>query len=674
MSKHKKENPKPIDFKEQLAKIKREQFDEEPNFEVNAEDRELTKIVGYYTDHIKKIDEEHRRAHAPYNFVPLNQKVIPSDHKDGIPPSDLYHDDLKTGYIDLEIKLMTETFIRDTLTEDESNRLINFDKNISEAKKSGNNSSKNKFEKERLEYLWSLSDFYSPADGVFRLPGSSLRGLTRNMTEIVSFSKLLFFQNDRLYFRGLADRSNLRDEYQNKMGSTYGGSKLNIKSGVLIKTGFHEYNICPSIIDANGRQFYRISFNQGTKIINGTGMPGMKLKEPGFLNVFFDSSSAKGEVLTGLSQISTLGFPDEGYAIASGKFGNKSMHWVINSPDMTKGIPLDYQTSVLEYLNDENRKSEVDLIKEAERNPDGVPCFYIEGTPLSFGHTGMFRLAYENTIKEHIYQESASPDITEAIFGNETAFAGRVFFEDAFCTKSDKTHLTSGAKHPQILSGPKPTTFQHYLVQTSAHIRELKHYNPDNKGKISCIRGFKLYWHRKDASWIQNAGNVTELNQKQYTKINPLKDGVVFKGRLRFENLSKIELGALLFALELPDGCCHKIGMGKPLGLGSIQITPTLFLSDRPNRYKDLFVEWDSEPKPEQIITYKNAFATYILKALKNDSKEHTFDELWENDRLKELKAMLDFNHKPSPPQEYMSLGEFKNRPVLPLPSDVTRE
>lgn len=67
----------------------------------------------------------------------------------------------------------------------------------------------------------------------------------------------------------------------------------------------------------------------------------------------------------------------------------------------------------------------------------------------------------------------------------------------------------------------------------------------------------------------------------QYTIIKPIKRNIKFKSRIRFENLTKEELGALLFVLDLPENHYHKIGMGKPLGLGSIEIKPSLFIVDR---------------------------------------------------------------------------------------------
>jgi hypothetical protein len=64
-----------------------------------------------------------------------------------------------------------------------------------------------------------------------------------------------------------------------------------------------------------------------------------------------------------------------------------------------------------------------------------------------------------------------------------------------------------------------------------------------------------------------------------------VKAGITFSGRVRFNNLTNLELGALLEALQLPSGCSHRLGMGRPLGLGSVRITSRLRLVDRAARY-----------------------------------------------------------------------------------------
>ncbi len=65
------------------------------------------------------------------------------------------------------------------------------------------------------------------------------------------------------------------------------------------------------------------------------------------------------------------------------------------------------------------------------------------------------------------------------------------------------------------------------------------------------------------------SSNRDEQNRSMTEWVRP---GVVFSARLEVENLNKAELGALLWLLDLPDGHCLRLGYGKPLGFGSVQV------------------------------------------------------------------------------------------------------
>ena len=54
----------------------------------------------------------------------------------------------------------------------------------------------------------------------------------------------------------------------------------------------------------------------------------------------------------------------------------------------------------------------------------------------------------------------------------------------------------------------------------------------------------------------------------------PVRAGVSFSFDIRFENLSTVELGAVLWVLRIAADERYrlKLGMGKPLGLGAVHI------------------------------------------------------------------------------------------------------
>jgi CRISPR/Cas system CSM-associated protein Csm3 (group 7 of RAMP superfamily) len=566
---------------------------------------------------------------APYNFIPLNEKVISAEE---LPDFNKYYPDRFTGYIDIELKALTPLYIRDTLTEEEYKEKLKIEEE---------NKKKNK------QQQFINPDFFAPG-GLARIPGSSLRGMIRTMVEIMSFGKFGFFYDARLYYRGLADVSSLRKEYQRHMSSFDKNSKktqYKMSAGILHKKGFN-YFITPA------KGFKQILKKEARQLVEKIGE---KYEDFKFYKI------------------------NNGYIVVSGPMQNKKRDWFIDLPDANaQGFKVPDE-DILNYKNDKNRSDNIpDLLKLAK---DGVPCFYVRYKDgkgkdrISFGHTGMFRLAYEKTIGDHIPPELKSPNITdiaEAIFGNEKTHAGRVFFEDAYLDGKPEDALLETAV-PRILSNPKPTCFQHYLEQKPEnlqnHPKNLAHYNSENP-----IRGYKLYWHRSGNNWIETDQENIRNHQSQYTRITPIKPDSTFRGRIRFENLSKVELGALLFALHLPEGLAHKLGMGKPLGLGTVKITPKLYLSDRKQRYSDLFAEWDGlKDETNKITDFKNAFERYVLDKLQDSGQlQKTITSLWEIDRMQQLKTMLDWSNKPKDDKtDYLPLGEFRKRKVLPPPTEV---
>lgn len=590
----------------------------------------------FNVNHVSPITSPERKAWAPYNFISLNGKIIPSAFSIKENPFDKYYDSKVTGYIKVKIETMTPIYIRDTIDSNE----------YATAKESKD-----------------IYDFFSPGDhNILKIPGSSQRGLIRTLVEIISFGKFDDFEDKRLYMRGFADKT-LGPVYRN-YGLSGKGVSYNMSCGLLKKEGQNYF-----IYDSG--QPNQISKADSRAAIRALG------KTYDQFEFYEDTSSST-------------------YIVVTGDIPGKNNDWQVEFPKPScKKITLS-SDDILDYKNDINRYEKADLIEKLKRHSSGVPCFYtnwidnLGRTRFVFGHTGMFRVPYTKTIGEHVPDELKVEnyfDISEAIFGNEKDFVGRVFFEDAFCNNNNKSEILLGENNPQILSGPKPTTFQHYLTQPSEERDNLKHYGPDGNNKLSLLRGYKQYWHKEGENWVADFREVERYPNQYNTKINPVKSGINFTGRIRFENLSDVELGALLFALDLPyekdnngniiTECCHKIGMGKPLGLGSIRISPTLHLSNRKNRYSNIAEEWsidlpESTSEGKTIANFKNSFATYILNALNGDTNKYTSDELWKVDRLDELKTMLDFNKKPDASKtKYMPLGSFRNRPVLPKPSDV---
>jgi hypothetical protein len=292
----------------------------------------------------------------------------------------------------------------------------------------------------------------------------------------------------------------------------------------------------------------------------------------------------------------------------------------------------------------------------------------------------MFRFPYDCSPADLVPQElrDARLDLAEAMFGKvdgSGAIKGRVLFEDAVAATAGSDAFEAPLV-PAILSAPKPTTFQHYLTQDGTKGKDqLTTYIA---GDHTTIRGHKLYWHRDGGSGVSQ---IKEANSHalledlrranpqdtQHTVIRPVKTGVTFVGRVQFENLSDLELGALLHALQLPDGCAHRLGMGKPLGLGSVRITAHLRIVDRAARYR----AWQTSgiQESDEGSRFRSAFGEALLDHARTSQEPLQSGQqgLRQIARLDALFRMLEWVRRPAPGSTaYMKLARFRERPVLP--------
>jgi len=671
-------------------------------------------------------------ARAPYNFIPINDHVAKSPLSINEVCFNSYNNDRFSGSISLDIESLTPIYIRGM-------------KSVSD------------------ESTAKTADFFMGKD--YCIPGSSLRGLLRTMTEIVSYGKMGSINKDtltkRFHYRAFADQSlTLREEYASKMIKKEGHPEYyypKVKSGV-IKKEERNYVICEGsyfkveedLVVTNGVLAEKMSYFDE----NRDQYKQNRKYKPEFKTVYFKalaetvhhhSKDLKYAKVSDIS-ISPAQSLSKGYLVCTGwmvgqgrgpRSRGKHMHWVIGDINYSKETRIS-EDVVNNYVNDISRNG-MDLISKLKnREIKEVPCFYITDANnkiISFGHTGMFRLAYEKTLIEFFpdgHRHIEKPDFTEMLFGKNDVVPGRVFVEDAFTTNEK---LSNQIEIPSIMGSPKPTTFQHYLKQDSSQItaeynqsgrlsgyRGIKDFNQD-----TFVSGNKFYWHQSNINYPTKIEIKTDtfrdflnsnglmnlfrgfpflqgrtefslnsltpeqkkavvkfnLSQKeaQYTAIKPMLSNAKFKGNIRFENLTKIELGALLFTLNLPENLCLKIGMGKGLGFGSIRLNANVNLSDRNRRYTNLLSEWNgvdvdstglSQKEIDEII---RSFEQYILSEIKS-----TNSSLWQEQRFIELKTMLDFKNKiDGEKARYMLIkdadgkNEYKSRPILQSPTDYIK-
>jgi hypothetical protein len=97
--------------------------------------------------------------------------------------------------------------------------------------------------------------------------------------------------------------------------------------------------------------------------------------------------------------------------------------------------------------------------------------------------------------------------------------------------------------------------------------------------------GRKLYRHRLDPVIPIVTRPTKDRQNKTVQPVMP----AVFHFNVEYGNLTEAELRSLLYSLFLEEGLWHKVGMGKPLGLGSVHITAVRWVQWKPElRYRAL--------------------------------------------------------------------------------------
>lgn len=622
-----------------------------------------------------------RTATAPYNFVPLPERVF--DVADGIQIGgemikpwemhDRFVPGTNSGSIELTIETLTPLFIRGAVGQQQDGAWDDRDSRL-------------------------RPEPYTTPDGRPAIPGSSLRGMVRTLVEILSFSKIQPANDGKPFFRTVAD-DRIGRTYRSRMTAAGGKPR-----GGILRLNELGATIEPREVVRVGRDALGdIQFDPR----NPNYTPPWPQQHSRCWVKVGDRSPDVSEIRLQEQQPTGSGWR-AATLVLTGNAPRKKREFVFLEPDDAPPSAVRVPDSVLTRFHDDDqvtswqeRAFPRDRPADARRRTAGhlrhdEPVFFVlsedrrsEDNPdglVFLGRAGMFRFPYDRSPADLVPKDlrEARLDLAEAMFGKvdgSVAIKGRVHFEDAVAWTGGPDPFESVVV-PAILSAPKPTTFQHYLTQEGTKGKDqLTTYIA---GDHTTIRGHKLYWHRDDGSGllqIKEANSHDSLLQDlgranpqdtQHTVIRPVKTGVSFVGRVRFENLTDLELGALLHALQFPDGCAHRLGMGKPLGLGSVRITADLRIVDRAARYRT----WQSSGIQENDdgSRYRDAF----LLAMRDHAEQSHETMLDQQDGLRQIARldglfrMLEWTTRPAHTATApMDLNGFRNRPVLPTPHGV---
>jgi CRISPR-associated protein (TIGR03986 family) len=228
------------------------------------------------------------------------------------------------------------------------------------------------------------------------------------------------------------------------------------------------------------------------------------------------------------------------------------------------------------------------------------------------------------------------------------AYKGQLRLHGMECVSADPVQSFGDEGFPlAILGQPKPQQARFYAAKNKKgealeqRVSKEEGYQEESQG----LRGRKVYPHHQnlpDGHWDHPERDRTQQDNKGHYQEyrRPQKSGKEqrddqnrsikawvkpdreFRFKIDVENLSDVELGALLYLLSLPPDHYHRLGGGKPLGFGSVRLEWDADQTDlRRGKdwrcfYSSLLAIQDADPKSKladldgAIAAYREAVST----------------------------------------------------------------
>ncbi|WP_406547655.1 TIGR03986 family CRISPR-associated RAMP protein [Succinimonas sp.] len=607
---------------------------------------------------------------APYNFVPLSKKVFAPDWAYSV-SHDVPLKDSVSGFIDLELTNHGDICVG--ARKDSQDRVV-----------------------------WARD----PEDeNRLVIPGSSVKGMLRNVLEIVSLARLTpesMYQNQKFWFRELFANSDYMKKYTSykrlcgwlKYDDSTKEWKVRLSKNKhsLVKIFDDDLNkflgltgndrilnfnsAKPNINDQDSAQEkykkalksrYRLDLNQKIKV------SCIPVPPAGYTEGFdkADGSSVSLANAGDASDDSNL----VGYVVFSNyrvadisTMADKAYSYVFPADNLSDPVTVD--SCMVELFtgssNSEAVQNTYKYLREHQNLELGIPVWAFlnkEDKVEALGFARMPRLVCEHdTQKVTAWHQTALVtewgladecyfSLPEVMFGTvrkefgQISLKSRISFSDMV---SDQISSENFEDMSMVLNTPKPSFYNMYLEDCRSY---------SSGGVPPVATGFKRY-RCQDCSTTGAKGKGAVTSTLEVLK----KPNTVFKGRVMFHNLKREELGALLWCLSLGESFeglgnslyYHSLGHGKPYGLGAVQFKGiTVKVAD--------YESFDMPPLPTvELDALMESFADLMDKEFENIGAKNY---VWRNSvQVEFLKSLARLHNDYATPGSlvYNDLKDFR--------------
>lgn len=429
--------------------------------------------------------------------------------------------------------------------------------------------------------------FFRSPDNQPAIPGSSLKGMLRNVVEIASFGRFKQVEDQRLGVRDITKSDNFYVKavvnpppqagwlrFENGQWHIHPSQYCRLHQRDLIKhCGISEREWIDKRASKAAYRYQLLEKKVG--LLSSIQFD----TQPGKFGRIMAAPNGQGQYQ---GRIVVTGQPGNAFNDEQPGRPNKNKKYEFifysKSEDGGAAVPvLDEVMRSFQHIHQDSDEWKYwrSLLNQNKLD-SGIPVFFHQdkdGSIRSLGLAMMYKVPYKHslhqaiahTAKEHLQVET--PDLADTIFGcidqqPGKSLRGRVSISLAHLIDAESTHLHEVG--PTVLSNPKPTFYPAYIRQGDAKdFRQLMQADSELAG-----------WKRYPPKSVQ----VPPPPDKSQPTVQVTLETVAAKSRfafkLRFHNLRRVELGALLWALDFggQPRLRHGLGMGKPFGLGQISL------------------------------------------------------------------------------------------------------